>query len=245
MREPDFTLWRRIPLHIGPDYDYLRRGVFKTMLYGIIYTAAAALLRIFNFVLFGTRLRGRKNLRGLRKQGLVVTCNHVHWLDCSMVGAFLWPRRAYFITLQSNLELPVIRHLVRILGGIPIPRERRRMPEFHEAVLRVLREGAAVPIYPEGELHPYADCLYPLKKTAFSLAYDAGVPVLPVCITYRRGKGFFRFKKRPCLTVHALKPIFPDRSRNRRDEVEALCREVAAQMQLCMEESKKSPALPK
>ncbi len=244
MREPDFNAWRRIPLTIGGDYDYLRRGFLKSLFYYIVYTAAAALLSLYNFVLFGTRLRGRRNLKGLRKHGLVVTCNHVHWLDCTMMAEFLWPRRAYFITLQSNLELPFIRHLVRVLGGVPIPRERRMLPRFRQEILRALREGAAVPIYPEGELHPYYGGLYPFKKTAFALAYDADVPVLPMCVTYRRGRGLFRLKRRPCLTVHVLKPVFPDRRNNRRDEVERMCGAVYAQMRSCMDAPEKTSPAP-
>lgn len=241
MREPDFNTWRRIPLSIDENYDYLRKGFFKTVFYYLFYTVAVALLAVYNFALFGTRLRGRKNLKGLRKKGLVVTCNHVHWLDCTMMAELLWPRRAYFITLQSNLELPVIRHLVRLLGGIPIPRGRRMLPRFHKEVLRALEEGAAVPIYPEGELHPYDDGLYDFKKTAFALAYDADVPVLPMCVTYRKGRGLFRLKRRPCLTVHVLKPVFPDRTKNRREEVDRMCGEVFAQMSDYTGNVRKSP----
>lgn len=178
---------------------------------------------------------------GLRKKGMVVTCNHVHWLDCTMMAELLWPRRAYFITLQSNLELPLIRHLVRLLGGIPIPRNRRMLPQFHKEVLCALESGAAVPIYPEGELHPYDTSLYDFKKTAFALAYDAGVPVLPMCVTYRKGKGLFRLKRRPCLTAHVLKPVFPDRSKSRREEVDRMCEEVFTQMCKCVENERKTP----
>ena len=68
MREPDFNTWRRIPLSIDENYDYLRKGFFKTVFTISFYTVAVALLAVYNFVLFGTRLRGRKNLKGLRKR---------------------------------------------------------------------------------------------------------------------------------------------------------------------------------
>ena len=96
-----------------------------------------------------------------------------------MMAELLWPRRAYFITLQSNLELPVIRHLVRLLGGIPIPRGRRMPPRFHKEVLRALEEGAAVPIYPEGSCTRTTTAFMTLRKRPLRL------PMTPTCRFYR------------------------------------------------------------
>lgn len=225
----------RIPLDLDAHYDYLRRGRLASALYQFCFTPAVWLLRLYNFVVFGLRIEGWKNRVKLGKAGAVAVCNHVHTLDCTMVARVLWPRRQYFVTLQSNLEMKGVRHFVRLFGGIPIPEDRCMRRDLPGVLSEALSFGAVIPIYPEGELVHYCTELRPFHKTAFTTAWRAGVPVLPMCITYRRPRGIWRFKKRPCLTLHILPAILPDKNAPRAKEVARLQRETWQSMQACME----------
>ncbi len=69
---------------------------------------------------YGLRVRGRENLEGAQG-GVVTVCNHIHPLDCVMVACALRGRQTYFVSLKSNLEIPVIGRLVRLLGALPLP----------------------------------------------------------------------------------------------------------------------------
>lgn len=222
MNSPDFEAWTRVPLCIGPDYDYLRRGKLRSLCHHLVTALATVLLIPVDYLVLGLRYTGWSHLRQVRGTNVVAVCNHVHTLDCTMVARTLIGRRRYFLTLQSNLELRGIRHLVRVLGGVPIPRDRRQLPAFRQAVLAALSEGSDVIVYPEGELRPYAEKLSDFKNTAFSLAYTAGVPVLPLRITFARRGGIFRLKKQPCMTVHILPPVFPRAEAGRVEEVRRL-----------------------
>ena len=200
-------------------------------------TLAVFLLRAYNFLLFGLRVEGWKNRARLGRKGAVAVCNHVHTLDCTMIAQVLWPKRQYYVALQSNLEMKGVRHFVRLFGGIPIPEDPELRLAFPGLLQKALSLGAVIPIYPEGELLHYCTELRPFKNTAFSTAWLAGVPILPMCITYRRPRGIWHFKKRPCLTLHILPAVIPDPEAPKSREVTRVRDEVIASMKACIEEN--------
>ena len=225
----------RIPLRLDAHYDYLRRGAWITALHRTVFAVGLVLLRAYDFLLFGLRIRGWENRLKLGRQGAVAVCNHVHTLDCTMVAQVLWPKRQYFVTLQSNLEMKGVRHLVRLLGGIPVPEDKELRRGFPDVLQQALHMGAAIPIYPEGSLDYYCPTLRSFRNTAFSTAWRAGVPIIPLCITYRRPRGIWRFKKRPCLTLHILPAVWPDPNAPKGSEVARLREETFSRMQTCLE----------
>lgn len=225
------------PIKMDENYDYLRRGAFSTLFHELLFTFAVFVLRIYNFFVLGLRIKGWKNRRFLGTSGAVAVCNHVHTLDCSMIARVLWPKRQYFVTLQSNLELKGVRHLVRVLGGIPIPRDKELRQQFPQVLQQALSLGAAVPIYPEGSLHRYCRELRPFTNTPFATAWRAGVPVLPMCITFRKPRGIWRLKKKPCLTLHILPSVLPDPTAPKGQDVVRMREETLAKMQACLNQN--------
>ena len=241
MRGIVFNELPRIPLKLDEHYDYLRRGKAVTLVHRTVFFLALILLWVYDFLLFGLRIEGWENRLRLGASGAVAVCNHVHTLDCTMLAQVLWPKRQYYVTLQSNLEMKGVRHLVRLLGGIPIPEDRALRRAFPAVLQEALAHRAAVPIYPEGELDYYCDRLRPFKNTAFSTAWRAGVPVVPLCITYRKPRGIWRFKKRPCLTLHILPAVFPDPDAPKGTEVSRLRDEAFRRMLACQEACRLTP----
>lgn len=244
MRGIVFNDLPRIPLKIDENYDYLRRGALITALHTAVFSAGLLLLRAYDFLLFGLRIEGWGNRIRLGRRGAVAVCNHVHTLDCTMMAQVLWPKRQYFVTLQSNLEMKGVRHLVRLLGGIPIPEDPALRRDFPQVLQEALGLGAVIPIYPEGELDYYCPTLRPFKNTAFSTAWRANVPVLPMCITYRKPRGIWRLKKRPCLTLHILPAVEPDPDAPRGKETVRLREETFARMAACLAGGREAAQVP-
>lgn len=78
-------------------------------------------------------------------------------------------------------------------------------------------------IYPEGVLRFYYPGIRRFKNGAFAYAYDNNVPLLPSVITYAQPTGLHRlFKRKPCLRLTVLPPVYPDVSRPKRDEIARL-----------------------
>lgn len=224
----------RVPLALDEHYDYLRRGPVKSALTRAAQAAALAILRVYDFLAFGVRYEGLKNRPRLGRSGAVLICNHIHTLDCAMAAAVLWPKRHYFVTLQENLEMKGVRHLVRALGGVPIPEDRALRQAFPAVLRQALRLGAVVPVYPEGELRHYDAALRPFRNTAFSTAVRCSVPVVPLCITQRPARGLWFWKQHPCLTVHVLPALRPEPGAPRGPETVRLREAAFQEMDQCL-----------
>ncbi|MDD3242962.1 MAG: lysophospholipid acyltransferase family protein [Eubacteriales bacterium] len=234
-KEHVIHLWAPFHLKVGPTYDYLGEGFWTRLGGRLLKPLVYLIFPAYNRLLFGLRIEGEEILRGL-VGGAVTVCNHVHMIDCTMVAQALgYRRRFYMATLQSNLEIPVIRHLVRQLGGIPIPQNPADFFRFYQAGKQALQRGDLLHVYPEGVLRPYYDGLRTFENGAFSFAYDAEVPVIPMVLLYRRETGFpHGRKKRPCLTLKILEPVYPRTDAPRRAEVVRLKQECRRKMEEAM-----------
>lgn len=215
-------------MELKENYRLVPGGIFYKIGYYLIKTLAILIFPLWNRLIFGYRFTGKENRR-IAKQGAVTICNHVHYLDCTMVGCTLGYTMQYFVSLQANLEVPFVRFLVRILGGVPVPRIKRRIPEFSREMVRCLKEGKTVHIYPEGSLQLYYDGIRGFHNGAFSYAFDAGVPVVPFVITFHKPRGLLRvWKRKPCMHLAALDPVYPNPNASRRVEIRRmkdLCRQ--------------------
>ena len=186
----------------GTLFDFCSRCFYYGIAFPVLWAADA--------LFFGLRVRGREQLKKLRGRGAVLVCNHVHWLDCTFLGLAAVPRRLVFVSLASNFHLPVAGALVRLLGAVPTPQGLGGMSDFLEQLTECVRGGEIAAIYPEGVLVPYAEGLRPFKSGAFFVAAAAGAPVLPAVITYRKPRGFWRWRRRPTFTVTLLEPLWPE-----------------------------------
>ncbi len=192
---------------------------FNTVVY---YVIAVPILTVIGKLVFGLKVQGRSNLRALHGSGAVVACNHVHNLDCAFLGTLDFPRKNIYTSMEILFDQPV-GPLIRILGSVPVPASisgtRRFLTELADAV----RAGRLVCIYPEGELIHYDTKLREFKDGAFNIAVKAGAPVVPVVITLREQKGLWRvLKRKPCMTITAGSPIYPDPSLEFRPAVQKL-----------------------
>ncbi|HNX15694.1 MAG TPA: lysophospholipid acyltransferase family protein [Oscillospiraceae bacterium] len=214
------------PFEIGSDFDYLRDGWGQTVLSVLLRIIIVPLLSVFNYIALGFRVYGRKNLKALKKRGAVTVCNHIHPLDCTMIYLALWNLRGYFVTLDTNFKIPFARHLIRLLGGIPISKNPHQVNDMLLAAGKALSRGNYVQIYPEAVLKPYCHTLRNFHPGAFRIAADNNAPVLPMILTLERPRGFFAwYKRKRCLRLHILPPVEPDMSSKKRSRIEKLQRQ--------------------
>lgn len=134
------------------------------------------------------------------------------------------------------MRSPGIRHLVRLLGGVPIPTTAHAMGAFAQAVRELLERGEVVHLFPEGILAPYYDGVREFHRGAFTFACESQVPVIPFVISYCPVPPERPFHKKPYLHLHVLPPVYPRSGVNRREESERL-------RLLCMEQMRRQYAL--
>lgn len=102
--------------------DLLHHSIIYKILSSLLYIIAYPILFVLTKLVHGLEIEGRENLKNL-EDGYIVTANHINMLDCAMVVLSLFPRTPYFLTLQTNLEIPFIKYLVALFRAFPVPRK--------------------------------------------------------------------------------------------------------------------------
>lgn len=200
------------PLNYKVDehFRFINRNIFFRLGSSLLfYLIGMPVLTITSRLFLGLKIKGQHNLRYL-KGGAITVTNHVHVLDSPMVACSLFPRKPLFASLKSNFEIPFIRWLVRLLGGVPIPESPKALHAFLEAMRSQLKKGRIVHFYPEASLWPRYSDLRPFKNGAFHLAVKSGVPVVPMVFTFREPRGLNKkLHKKQLVTLTIGKPEYP------------------------------------
>ena len=218
--------------NIDAHYRFVNKNVFFRLGSNLLfYLIAMPVLSIASRLVFGLKIVGKKNLRYVRGGAVTVT-NHVHILDSPMVACTLFPRKPLFASLQSNFEIPVVRRLVRILGGVPIPESPKALGAFMDAMRMQLKKGRIVHFYPEASLWPWHEELRPFKNGAFHLAVRSDVPVVPMVFTFREAGWLMRrLRKKPLVTLTVGEPEYPTKAGSERSRMEEMRRAVEEAME--------------
>ncbi len=120
-------------------------------------------------------------------------------LDAFLPAIAAFPRRAYIVAGPDVVSIPGIKHLVMMLGALPIPTEMSAMRGFLDAISLRYRQNACVAMFPEAHIWPYYTGIRPFPDTSFRYPVKENAPAVAMVVTYRKRKGLFRFLKRPVM----------------------------------------------
>ena len=157
----------------------------------------------------------------------VFVSNHVSFVDIWVLVGHL-PGTVRFLAKRELLHVPIFGWAMRSAGHIPIDRKNRQaaVDACGEAG-SMIRDGTSAIVFGEGTRSRTGE-LMPLKKGAFVLAIQAGVPVVPVYLegTYEvLPKGTIFLRRRP-IQMRIGDPISTVGLRYAdRDALSARCRE--------------------
>ncbi len=224
--EQECHMWEPLDFEIKDDYKYIIDNKILNCFSDLLFIIITPILWILNRVLFGFDVEGVDNLRKV-SGGKVTISNHVHPMDCTMNGLINFPERTYFPTLATNFKIPFIRHLIRVLYAIPIPKKTAQIEKFFEQIKKALAEGKTIHMYPEAALWPYYEKIRPFKKGAFKMAAEAGCPIVPILYTFEEPDGIFAlYKKKKCIHAKVLEPVYPNLNLSKNEIAEDLQRRV-------------------
>jgi len=159
----------------------------------------------------GLRVTHRERARILRRQGCILVSNHCHYFDTVFAGWWLFPRHLYISVAQRNFEVPIVRRVLRLVRGFPIPARRDGFDQIRAPVGEALRRGHHVLFMPEGDLVFGSQEIYRFKSGAFRLAYLNQAPILPMVyvLTPRRFLGRDQGPRWPRMRLVFGEPILP------------------------------------
>lgn len=195
---------------VSEDFPFAIRNplwrVLEFVFYRLLATPAVWLIGKLGF---GLRIKNRRALRALRGTGWFLYGNHTHgMMDAYTPTLISFPRHAHIVTGPEAVSVPVVRRLVQLLGGIPLPGSLRGYRPFLEALRLRLRQGRTVTVYPEAHIWPWYTGVRPFPDGSFAYPVRENVPVVAFATTYRRRRLFKGLW--PCMTVTLSEPFYPD-----------------------------------
>jgi 1-acyl-sn-glycerol-3-phosphate acyltransferase len=156
--------------------------------------------------LYQVRLRidGKENIP--KSHRFVIYSNHVEYLDPMYIKYAFRRHPVAFVSKDSLFRVPMIKHLLHFMGGIPISRrvgDRTALDSINTAIAAV-ENGHTIAIYPEGT-RSHCNTMKPFRAGSFRLAIRAEADIVPVAM-YDVHKSHFRVRLIPATLRMAILP---------------------------------------
>lgn len=195
---------------IDSNYIYFPKNAFsKCFSFILYYVFAKPILGLFSY-LQGVRVKGRKKLKAIKKQGYILYGNHVKYCDAYVMQVRIsFPKRTYMVTGRAAFTIPIVDKIIKLLGAIPIPDGARALINMNRAMDTIIKKNQALVIFPEAHTWKYYTGLREFPVTSFKIAARNNCPVVPVASTFKKRK-FFGRELPPKMIYNVLDPIFPN-----------------------------------
>ncbi len=150
---------------------------------------------------------GKENIPN---EPFILASNHQTLFDILAFKTILSDRPLIFIAKRELFRWPVVGRMIRLLGNVPIERERDRAAA--KAIIdgiKMYKRGATVMVYPEGHRSGKNEMI-PFKAGSFKLAMKPGAPLVVACVydMHKAWKGWPFVAQRA--RIHFHPPIAPD-----------------------------------
>ena len=145
-----------------------------TFWYLLGYSLSKAIAKTF----FNYRVIGAENI--IENGPCIIAANHCSYLDPPLVG-IAFRRGIHYLARKSLFEWPFLGPIFPRLNVIPVE-QKNAYRSARMGAIRVVREGGAVLIFPEGTRSPDGN-LQRGQPGIGMIAAKTGAPVLPIWIS--------------------------------------------------------------
>ncbi|MFX3617201.1 MAG: lysophospholipid acyltransferase family protein [Sporolactobacillus sp.] len=160
-----------------------------------LYSIGKPLVAVFYHLYFRIHVKGRENIP--EEGPVLICCNHLSNYDPPLVGISI-KRSLSFVAKEELFEKPLMGWMYRHVHAFPIKRGTGDRGAIR-AALRLLRQGNALLIFPEGTRNHSGSLNKGLSGAGF-FALKTDAKVIPCAII-----GKYKFRAR--ITVAFGKPI--------------------------------------
>ena len=160
--------------------------------------------------IFGISVEIRPSAAAQAAMPCVFVANHQNNYDLFTISGALISGTVT-IGKQSLKWIPFFGQLYWLSGNILIDRQNKSkaVGAMQGAVTRIKNDGLSVWVFPEGT-RSYGRGLLPFKTGAFHIAQQAGVPIVPICMSQTHGKIKLNRWNNGKVIITYLPPIMPD-----------------------------------
>lgn len=177
--------------------------------------------------IFGVEVEIRRSPDIVQAMPCVFVANHQNNYDLFTISGALITGTVT-IGKKSLKFIPFFGQLYWLSGNIMIDRNNksRAVGAMQGAVERIQKDKVSVWVFPEGT-RSYGRGLLPFKTGAFHIAQQAGVPIVPICMSQTHGKIKLNRWNNGKIIIEFLPPLMPE-------EFAVPVREVAQQVHQLM-----------
>ena len=120
------------------DYQYISKDPLrKTADFMLHHFVATPIAYIFQKVVYCEKIVNRKVLQPYLINGFYIYGNHTRAAgDAFTPHLIAFPRKAYILAAPEAVSIPIVRHLVKSLGGFPVPSDVAGVRNFHSSLLK-------------------------------------------------------------------------------------------------------------
>ncbi len=196
---------------MNPDkFKYSRKNIFWKLYSFIVRLIVYILGPIVTWFCFHLKIKGKKNLRAIKKKGAVVVSNHVHAIDALYIKQICRTRSTYFLAAPFNNKKGLAGLTIRVAGLLPIGNSVKLVKQLDNTVSNLLKRKQLLAVCAEGSLWVGYKKIRPLKKGAFHYAVKNNSPIVPIVALFREPNKWDKFiHRRYKITVQILPVIFP------------------------------------
>lgn len=169
----------------------------------LTYQAVVLPVRCIGSFFYGLKVKNRWRLARIKPSLLV--SNHTLFIDPGIIGQAIRPRRSFYTLLEETCTAPYLGTLVRLLGGIPVPRGKNGIPRLEDGIRLALSVSPHVHFFPEGECYVWNQEIRKFRAGAFYFSAKLGIPVLPLVTVLRER----RFLGKPYVLLFGRKILVP------------------------------------
>lgn len=165
--------------------------------------------------------------------GCVIVANHQSNFDLFVLGHVV-PPRTVCLGKKSLGWIPLFGQLFWLGGNVLVDRGNSwQARRAIQTTTRTLKEqNTSIWIFPEGTRNPDAQ-LHAFKKGAFHMAVEAGVPIVPVCVSRYAARMSLNKWRRQRVIIRSLPPIATAGLSTK--DIPALVEQCRTQMQACID----------
>lgn len=210
------------------NYKFKRENWFNNLLSNFLYYCIAKpVFYIFNFF-SGVKYHNVKYLKQFKKEGLFIYANHTSFYDVYTIQACVVKgKRTNIVGYSDTTSLPIVKHIARALGYLPLPSDFNNIKRFQEALEFYIKDKKQnILIFPEAHIRPYYTKIRHFESASFHYPAKLMAPVIPIVTTYRKR----RFLKKPGMDIRVGKVIYPKENLTLRENKIYLAEECYKQM---------------
>lgn len=115
-------------------------------LYRILWYITSPIISLF----WLEKVEGKENIP--RKGGVIIAPNHQSWIDPFFVTTSVKRRRFYFLAGEFIYNNKIARWALNTMDFIPVNRYSKDKGEVYKKSARILDDGGALVVFPEGRL---------------------------------------------------------------------------------------------